>query len=89
MSGFRFQAKRIFERAVYPCDPDVRLVGQTYQMSENADLSPVGLHLAEYEIRSVQRGCDGSQISLLARESEDLRVADNAIPVVALRGQRL
>ena len=89
MGSLVLEAQPIRHRTVHTYDPDVRLVWQADEMGENANLSAVGLHLAKNDVPSVQRGGDNFQIPLLAREPDDLRVADDAVTPATLGGQLL
>src|SRR5690242_19471863 len=65
------------------------LVGQANQMGQNTRLASVGLYLAEHYIGGMQRSGDGAQITLVAREPQDLRVPDYIEPALTLGGELL
>ena len=89
MGSHGLEVQLIRHWSVHTHDPYVRLVGQTDEMGENANLSAVGLHLAKNDIPSVQGGGDSFHIPLLAREPENLSVADDAVVPAALQSQLL
>jgi len=64
------------------------LIGQSNQMCQNSDLRPVALYLTEHYILSMKRLRDRLQVALIARQSQNSRVADDGV-VLATRCSEL
>ena len=65
------------------------LVGESNEMSEDARLGAVGLHLAEDDVFRVESVGDGGEIALTARQAQDAGIADDTITLVTESGELL
>src|SRR5262249_52003400 len=67
----------------------MRLFGQMDQMGENAHLRSVRLHLAEDNVRGMERSRNFLQVALVTGKAQNSGVPDHVVSSLARRGKLL
>ncbi len=79
LSHVAFRPKHVGVVEISSHHPDVRLLRESNQVSQNTNSVAVMLHLSEDDIAGVERGADRSEVALLTWDSEQGGVADDAV----------